>query len=192
LALSLERLSKRMRAVSDEQDANAAVAVLLKMEDKRLWILFVRRVQNSDDPWSGQVALPGGKREAEDGDLMETVIRETREETGIDLLYHCRFLGAMSAFRSKPRPGIKVLPFVVLVEDEQLISLNRKELQEYFWVPVEELSGNKKTVELSFGECPAFVVGKTIIWGLTYRIVESLIRLLENAVPLGKSQPTTR
>jgi 8-oxo-dGTP pyrophosphatase MutT (NUDIX family) len=130
------------------------------------------------------MALPGGKREPKDKDLKETVIRETLEETNISLLQNCQFLGVMRVFQSKPRPEIKVLPFVILTENELSIILNEKELEEYFWIPLEELVRNRTTARFSFGEVPAFVVGSTIIWGLTYRIVESLIRFLEAETPL--------
>jgi 8-oxo-dGTP pyrophosphatase MutT (NUDIX family) len=179
LTFSIEKLCDTLRTVSDEQDANASVALLLKLEGGRPHVLLVRRVQNSRDPWSGQMALPGGKREANDRDLKETVVRETLEETNINLLENCGFLGVMSAFQSKPKPEIKVLPFVILIENEPSIRLNEEELEEYFWIPLEDLVRNRTTAKFSFGEAPAFVVGSTIIWGLTYRIVESFIHCLE-------------
>jgi hypothetical protein len=68
--------------------------------------------------------LLGGKRDARDRDLRETVIIETLEETRINLMGHCSFLGAMSVFQSSPRPEIKVLPLANFVEDEPMIKLN--------------------------------------------------------------------
>ena len=185
LTFSIEKLSKTLRAASDEQSANASVALLLKLDGERLHALFVRRVQNSRDPWSGQIALPGGKREAKDRNLQETVIRETFEETNINLLHHCRFLGTMSVFQSKPRPEIKVLPYVVFIEDDPSIRLNKKELEEYFWISIEELVRSRTTVKFRFGKFPAFNVGNVIIWGLTYRILESLILRLESRASFG-------
>jgi 8-oxo-dGTP diphosphatase len=178
LAFSLEKLSGVLRPVSDEQDANAAVALVLRSRGGRLYILLVRRIWNPRDPWSGQISLPGGKREAEDGNLRETVMRETLEETNISLMDHCRFLGVMSTFRTTSQPEIKVLPFVMLIEEEPSVRLNREELEEYFWVPVDELIENRATERLSLGEFPAFAVRGITIWGLTYRIVEALIRCL--------------
>jgi hypothetical protein len=57
--------------------------------------------------------------------------------------------------------------------------LNKKELEEHFWIPVDELVRSRRKVTFSFGEFPAFVVGSTIIWGLTYRIIEHFISCLE-------------
>jgi len=41
--------------------------------------LFVRRAKVPGDPWSGHVALPGGRRDPEDADLLDTARRETLE-----------------------------------------------------------------------------------------------------------------
>jgi 8-oxo-dGTP pyrophosphatase MutT (NUDIX family) len=170
-------LSQRIRSLSDEQEANAAVALLLK-DDTNPSILFVKRATNPKDPWSGQFGLPGGKREINDQSLKDTVIRETLEETGIDLK-HCHFFGVMSVQESRPRPEIKVLPFVIFLDREPGIVLSRKELERYIWIPIETLAGNKTSVKLSFGESPAYVVDDNVIWGLTYRIIEEFMKMLK-------------
>ena len=169
----IEILSKRLRPMSEEQDADAAVALLLKPADRSLKALFVKRVKNPSDPWSGQMALPGGRGSAEDRNLEETVIRETLEETNINLLDRCRFLGAMNALRSTERPEMKILPFVVVLEHEPAIKLNA-ELEEFVWILLEDLIKHKGTAERSFGKVPAYAIGKHVIWGLTYRILEKL------------------
>ncbi len=175
----IEKLSRALRPLSDEQGANAAVALLLKLENADLNVLFVKRVENLADPWSGQVALPGGKRDAADLSLMQTVVRETLEETSIDLSAGCRFLGVLTALRSKPRPGLMILPFVVLLEHEPSIRLNEKELEGFVWIPHGEIIRGKGSVEFSFGEVQAFVVGRMVIWGLTFRVLEDFSRTLE-------------
>ncbi|MDH5663747.1 MAG: CoA pyrophosphatase, partial [Candidatus Bathyarchaeota archaeon] len=71
----IEKLSRVLKPVSEGQDGNAAVALLLKPADKDLKILFVKRAENLADPWSGQMALPGGKRDATDQSLKQTVVR---------------------------------------------------------------------------------------------------------------------
>jgi 8-oxo-dGTP pyrophosphatase MutT (NUDIX family) len=180
-AVDIEKLSRALRPLSDEQGANAAVALLLKLENADLNALFVKRVENLADPWSGQMALPGGKRDVSDLNLKQTIMRETLEETNIDLSHGCRFSGVLTALRSRPRPGLLILPFVILIEHEPSIRLNESELEGFFWVPLNEIIRGKGSVEFSFGEAPAYTVGRMVIWGLTFRVLEDFIRILELA-----------
>ena len=176
---SIEKLSKMLKPASEKQDADAAVALLLKSVDHVLQVLFVKRVENSADPWSGQMALPGGKRDVKDQNLKQTVVRETLEETNIKLFDRCRFLGVVEPLRSTQRPEMKVLPFVILLEHEPIIKLN-EELEGFIWISLEDILQHKDTVKFSFGEFPAYIVGNTIIWGLTYRILEKFIHILNH------------
>jgi 8-oxo-dGTP diphosphatase len=174
----IEKLSRMLGAFTEEQDADAAVALLLRVANQHLEVLFVKRVEQSTDPWSGQMALPGGKREAKES-LRQTVIRETLEETGIDLLHGCRILGVLKTTTSGVKPEIRVLPCVILLEHQPLINLSKKELERFAWIPIKELINHKRTAKFSFGEFPAYVVGNDIIWGMTYRIIENLLCTLE-------------
>ena len=173
----IKKLTQHLGEVSDEQDANAAVALLIKGVTNPC-ILFVKRIQNPTDPWSGQIALPGGKRDRKDKNLKDTAIRETLEETDINL-DQCRFLGVMSAQNSTPRPDIKVLPFVIFLQHEPAVRLSERELERYLWIPIEKLAKSKASVTFSFGESPAYVIDDTVIWGLTYRIIEELMQILK-------------
>ena len=175
---SIEKLSKALKPVSEGLDADAAVALLLNFVDQNLKVLFVKRVENPADPWSGQMAFPGGKRDAKDQNLKQTVVRETLEETNINLLDRGRFLGVIETLRSAPRPEMKILPFVVLLEHEPSIKLN-EELEGFVWISLEELVQHKGTFKFSFGEVPAYVVGNSVIWGLTYRILGKFVHTLE-------------
>lgn len=141
-------------------------------------VLLVRRVESPADPWSGQIGLPGGKREPQDSSLKQSVIRETVEETGIDILENCRFLGALPAVASKPRPDLRILPFVVLLESEPRIRLNKKELTDYYWISLDQIEESRGMARPASFETQAFIVGEIIIWGLTYRILESFLQIL--------------
>ena len=176
---NIQRLAEMLKQTSEKLDANAAVVVLLRATNQDFQVLFVKRAEKSGDPWSGQTAFPGGKGSPEDRNLKETVTRETLEETSINLVESCRFLGAMEPVRSTQKPEIQILPFVVLLEKEQAIELN-EELTEYFWTPLKELDKHKGTAKFSFGEYPAYIIGKHIIWGLTYRILQNLFSLFSS------------
>ena len=174
----IEKLSKILKTI-DYRDANAAVLVLLRVVDQELQVLLVKRAEKPTDPWSGQIAFPGGKRDPEDKDLKETVVRETLEETGINIFVRCRLLGAMESMRSTQRPEMKILPFVVLQEKEQEIKLN-EELTEYFWTPLKEMDLNKGCIKYRCEDFPAFIIRGDVIWGLTYRILYNLLALLSS------------
>jgi len=171
------KLSEMLNQSYESLDAHAAVVVLLRAAYQGFQVLLVKRAENSCDPWSGQTALPGGKGTSEDHNLKETVVRETLEETGINLLVDCRFLGAMEPVRSTQKPEMKVLPFVVLQEKEQTIDLN-EELAKYFWMPLAEFAKNKGTVKFGGDEYTAYIINNHVVWGLTYRILDKLLALL--------------
>lgn len=181
---NIERLAEVLKQESEKLDANAAVVVLLKKDNHDVQVLFVKRAERSGDPWSGQTAFPGGKCNIEDCNLKDTVVRETLEETGMNLLEGCCFLGAMEAMRSTRKPEMRVLPFVVLLEKEQAIKLN-EELSEYFWVPLKELAKHNGTVKLSAEEQPACIIDSHIIWGLTYRILQQFLSLFSSTAEEG-------
>jgi 8-oxo-dGTP pyrophosphatase MutT (NUDIX family) len=173
----IKKLVNSLEQNKENADANAAVVVLLKETPQDLQVLFVKRAESPKDAWSGQIALPGGKRDPKDFEIKTTVVRETLEETGINLLDGYRFLGTMEPLRSVRKPGFKIVPFVVLQETEQTIKLN-EELTEYFWTPLTYLAGQEKTVIMDQKEVPAYTVNNQFIWGLTYNIINNLLSLL--------------
>jgi 8-oxo-dGTP pyrophosphatase MutT (NUDIX family) len=158
----------------------AAVALVLVPEPGgggELEILLIRRAERADDPWSGQIALPGGRREPDDRDLLITAIRETREETGVDLLA-AEQLGALDDLypRTATLPPVVVRPFVFALETRPTLVPN-EEVQRAFWVPLlhftdasvrREVTLTLRGVKRTF---PAYVVGEDVIWGMTERIL---------------------
>jgi 8-oxo-dGTP diphosphatase len=177
---TIKKLPAALKPVTDEQNANAAVALLLKQNRGDFEILLVKRVENPQDPWSGQMALPGGKLESDDKDLKGTVTRETMEETGV-ALGDSSFLGVLTAVKSESKLGMKVLPFVVLLGAEPKLKLCRDELESYMWVPYETIVRSKSSVQFSFGKFPAYILGDAAVWGITYRILSQFIQAAEKA-----------
>lgn len=175
---AIVKLPAVLKPVSDEQGGNAAVALLLNPRGGDFDLLLVKRVENPSDTWSGQMALPGGKREPKDLSLKDTIVRETLEETGVSLT-KCQFLGVLGAVRSEPKPDFKILPFVVLLEGEPRLKLNKAELETFIWVPYEEVVQSKGTVQFSFGKVPAYIFAEGVVWGITYNILSELIEAVE-------------
>ncbi|MGH7644285.1 MAG: NUDIX hydrolase, partial [Gemmatimonadales bacterium] len=79
-------LAAHVPRVEDAPEAQpAAVALALLEGSTGLELLLIKRAEREGDPWSGQIALPGGRRDPQDPDLLATALRETLEETGLDL-----------------------------------------------------------------------------------------------------------
>ena len=174
----IAKLPAVLKPVSDEQDGNAAVSLLLKPRQGDVDLLLVKRVENPSDTWSGQMALPGGKREMKDLSLKDTAVRETLEETGIAFT-ESQVLGVLNVLRSEPRSDLKILPLVVLLKDEPRLKLNKEELETFVWVPYEKVVQNKGTVQFSFGKVSAYIFAEGIVWGITYNILTEFIQAVE-------------
>ena len=159
---------------------SAAVAVILRNPGRKEEVLLIRRAEREGDPWSGQVAFPGGMVSAPDGSFEETARRETSEEVGIDLSSCATFRGYMRELKARTRE-IAVVPCVFALAAEASVTLNR-EVASCEWVPLRSLVGEgarstyllrRKGVEMVF---PSLVHGDLVIWGLTERILSDIIR----------------
>src|SRR6266704_4485525 len=168
----------------DAPEARPAAVALVLLEDAHgLEALFIRRAERADDPWSGQVALPGGRRDPTDPDLLTTAIRETREETGVDLAPAER-LGVLGDLypRTPTLPSVVVRPFVFALSRRPALALG-EEVQRAFWLPLGQLaaSGVRRDVTFTVSGVertfPAYLVGEDAIWGMTERILTPFLHL---------------
>jgi 8-oxo-dGTP pyrophosphatase MutT (NUDIX family) len=127
------------------------------------------------------VALPGGRAESSDADLIDTARRETREETDIRLGRHS-FLGRLNEIhpRSSHLPSIGVTPFVAWLPARPEIRASH-ELAGHIWVPLHDLSAPERRSTLVRPEpaprtFPTIEYEGAVIWGLTHAIVEDFLR----------------
>jgi 8-oxo-dGTP pyrophosphatase MutT (NUDIX family) len=157
------------------EEASAAVAIIFRENEGEPELLLVKRAEVPGDPWSGDMAFPGGKRGPQDRDIKDTVTREVKEETGIDLGSDC-YLGSMDSVFSMVRPDLAVLPLVFLQESESYIKIN-EELTSFQWAPFNKLEGSREMAMVKDLNVPVFHVEGEVVWGLTYRIIENLLEL---------------
>lgn len=162
----------------------AAVALLLR-PGTDLDILLIRRAQHHGDPWSGHVALPGGRRHAGDADLSVTARRETLEEVGLDLDRHGRLLGGLKpvAPASRRLPSLSVTPFVFGVAPGRELVLDEREVDAAVWVPLSELRDERAAgeilIEIEGGSqrFPSLTWHDYVVWGLTLRILHDFFEV---------------
>ena len=167
------------RAVEAEDETGvrrAAVALIFRAgADGSPELLFIKRADYPGDPWSGQIAFPGGREEGGDSSLEETAARETREETGIDLSRDGMLIGVLDDLRP-------IRPFVAVVHRDEQLDLSA-EVAMAFWIPFGDLAQKE-----SWQDDTVFARGVQInarvfrhddhvIWGMTERILAQLLEL---------------
>jgi hypothetical protein len=174
IAERLARHTPRLEPAPDADPASrAAVAMILHVPPGGAdpAMLLIERARHPHDPWSGQMAFPGGRMEHGDPDLSVTAARET----------------------PAVQP-ITVTPFVYLCERRPEV-LHNHEVASTVWIPFERIvhpgSASAYRVETPGfqGTFPAFVYHGYKVWGLTYRIIETFAALFERTLPASSAHP---
>lgn len=165
-------------------DRRAAVTLLLTPEPEfpdRIEALFALRAEVEGDPWSGHVALPGGREEPDDAGLIDTALRELREETAVDLP-RSAFVGRLDDLhpRATHLPSIVVSPFVAWLAERPVVNENY-ELAGHVWIPLADLAAPERRSRF-VRQTPEPREFETIeyagarVWGLTLAIVDDFLR----------------
>lgn len=168
-----------------EQPLHAAVALVLRPgEAGGLELLLIKRADYEGDPWSGHVALPGGRREPDDISLERTAVRETWEETAIDIERDGAVIGTLDEV-SPRTPTVRrviVRPYVAAVGADVAV-VESPEVAAAFWVPLTALRETAAWITaevVAHGQSlsvPAFTHGEYVVWGLTERILRGFLSI---------------
>lgn len=168
----------------DPDFLQAAVTVVIRGRT-HLELLLIKRARSERDPWSGHIALPGGRRDPDDGTLQDTAVRETLEETGIDLTAGGLHLGRLEEVTpgSVRLPRLTIAPFVYGVSPATAARVASREVDAVHWVTLDELRAPKTHGEVEIPlpggvrTFPCYRVAGEVVWGLTYRILGQFLTL---------------
>lgn len=167
----------------------AAVALVLRQGDGLgPEVLLIERAEHPDDPWSGHMALPGGRAEPIDQTLYDTATREAFEEVQVDLKQHARCLGHLTTLTARARhrtQELTVTPYVFELTASHQLTGNG-EVQQILWVPLPSLLAPEAKATISVdapqgGERLTFSgwdVGGRVVWGLTHRMLSEFLRVV--------------
>ncbi|MEM9195709.1 MAG: CoA pyrophosphatase [Myxococcota bacterium] len=165
----------------------AAVAIIVRPHRSgEAECLFIRRAEHPNDPWSGHMAFPGGRRDPADASLVAAAVRETLEEVGVELA-STSLLGRLDdlhAVSRRGRTGLVISPFVFVLPDLELELRPNYEVAEVCWGVLGPMARHEVDTELPYQDggqtyrFPAYDLEGRVIWGLTYRMLQSLFGLL--------------
>lgn len=192
IAQSLLRVPVAEDAIACDGPKPAAVAIILRENGCGHELLFIERARHPDDPWSGDIGFPGGRRDKRDKDLRQTAERETWEEVGINLGVAAAYLGRLSDVEGANLP-VRVACFVygVIRPVEMVFS---HEVHDAFWFGLEELWSPHRQLPAAavrFGDRPLTAPAirlhpsRPLLWGITYRLVRQFRQIYE----LGQQRP---
>ena len=164
----------------------AAVALIIRNHHGSAELLIIERAINVNDPWSGHLALPGGRIEGNDADLIDTAIRETHEEVSLVLDRSTSIIGQLAPLRPvSPRlPPITVAPFIAAAPRHTDLILSA-EVARAFWIKLSDLisDGRSSSFSMNVGTArhtwPAYDSLYGPIWGITERIITDFLSRLD-------------
>lgn len=173
------------RTVAQRNLRPAAVLLPVYLRQGSPHILFTRRTDHLEHH-AGEIAFPGGRRDPEDFDLVQTALRETQEEMGI-APGDVRVLGRLDDFVSIH--GYHVVPYVGTFSYPYPFTVNAEEIAEVIEVPVAALRDPSIYREEDwthrgrvFPVC-FYRFGRHEIWGLTAEILRQFLHLTADSAP---------
>jgi 8-oxo-dGTP pyrophosphatase MutT (NUDIX family) len=168
---------------------HAAVAAVLAPGARGAEILLIERAHRAGDRWSGQIALPGGRRDAADRDTFDTAVRETSEEVGLSLPVE-HHLGRLTDQLPSMSGGLVVAAHVFALPDLPPALTFNPEVQEGWWVPLRDLADPVRYRDYRYLPRPDLVFPgvavadpERVVWGLTLRFLSDLFERLGYRVP---------
>jgi len=192
--ISLDDIRRALAAHEPEQlldpaRPRAAVSLVLRGAPPRPELLFIERARHPEDPWSGHMAFPGGRVDPGDRDPRAAAERETLEEVGLSLA-GAEALGQLDDLEGRHagrRLPLVISAYVYHLPDAGPLATNH-EVEEALWVPLADLVDPRHQVEypVASGGFPGIRVGEPephVVWGLTYRFLETFLALLGRPLP---------
>lgn len=164
----------------------AGVSIILSYQEQELHFLMMQRAHHKGDPWSGQMAFPGGKQDLGDSNITDTALRESFEEMGIKREAIQR-IGRLSDILARPyRPMKKpmVVSPLIFKQVHNFAPVLNEEVADWLWLPVSYFqdSNNRQSMTIEKAglkhDLPCYDFKGKRIWGLSLLMIDELVDIL--------------
>jgi len=158
----------------------AAVLVPLVDREEGLTVLLTQRTADMPSH-AGQIAFPGGRRDAGDPDLIATALRETEEEIGVGR-DHVDIIGSLDNYVTGT--GFLITPIVGFVAPPFELKPDPREVADIFEVPLDFFLDpanhhiHSRTWQGRERRYYAMPYGERYVWGATAGMLKNLWRIL--------------
>ena len=162
---------------------DAAVLIpVYRSQDGELHIVMILR--NPGGVHGGQIAFPGGKHDPEDETMLDTALREVREELGL-IVERNNVLAELPMEQTRTT-GYRVFPFLARIAVPDRWQIAEREIAEIVDVKLTDLT-RRDAHDKMIGRFPTwekvqqvsfYRIGEHRLWGLSYRILQPVLARL--------------
>ncbi|MCK5029575.1 MAG: CoA pyrophosphatase [Bacteroidales bacterium] len=167
---------------STEKSLKAGVLILLYQKNQDLYVSFIQRTEYNG-PHSGQISFPGGKFEKNDKNIIETALRESHEEIGINPEM-VNIIGQLTPLYI-PISNFIVYPVIGMYEGTPTFKTDPNEVAKIIEIKLQDLlnSDNCTSKEFKYGDlsfvAPIYSPNKLTIWGATAMMLSEFLEIIK-------------
>lgn len=171
-------LSSKIDPVLEHYGTNKLASILVVIYGDEPTILMTEKPKHLKFH-AGEISFPGGKFDKNDSDLLETALRETREEIGLKISKK-QVIGQLNPVVTL-NSGFTILPFVSIVEKITSLSAN-SEVENILHIPLESflktMTDDPNPNPQKIQEMYTFEYQNKIIWGASARVLKQIANRL--------------
>lgn len=165
--------------IKDPKIKISSVLIPLIKEKKEYFILFIKRTKILKYH-KGEVSFPGGVKEEKDKDLKSTVLREVKEEIGINKNF-IKVIGQLDDVLTIT--NFLIRPYVGFILKNFTLRINEQEVEKIIYIPLKILLDQVPHRQLIFFDNKilltlSYYYKNFMIWGASAKILYNFIRIL--------------
>ena len=175
-ALNLKKLltSPITPEIKDDPKSKLAAVMIIIFGNEPM-ILMTERPSTMNHH-AGEISFPGGTWHKEDENLLQTAIRETREELGLEIS-KSMIIGQLEPVRTL-NSGFKILPFIAMLNELPNIIPN-SEIESVLKIPLfpflQTIEFDNDPIHKSILEMYTLKFQNHLIWGASARMLKQIL-----------------